>query len=99
MKIQGSLGIEAQRVYMPQGGRPAEAAQKEDLGRRFDRVDIENNSGRSFELDLRGRLSREVRTATSSGMIADLREQVRSGAYAPDPAQIARKMLLMEEAV
>ena len=47
-------------------------------------------------MELKGKLTQEVRTATSSDMIAALREQVQNGTYEPDPQEIAKKMLLME---
>ncbi len=45
---------------------------------------------------LRGKISNEVRTATTSGQIAALREQVQNGTYQVDARETARKMLLVE---
>ena len=54
-------------------------------------------SGRSsYEMALRGKISNEVRTATTSGQIAALREQVQNGTYQVDARETARKMLLVE---
>ena len=97
MTIQGNVVLpgDLTRSYSVQPAA-APTVQKEDLSRRFDSVTISTESGRgAFELELRVRLSQEVRTATSSGMIAELREQVRSGAYQVDAKEIARKMLLL----
>ena len=49
-------------------------------------------------MNLVSRLSQEVRTATTTADIRELRQQVASGTYQPDPAAIAKRMLFaMEE--
>lgn len=63
--------------------------------RHFDKVTI--NAGSSFRKELQGRLSREIRTATTTGDIAALRQQVQAGEYQVDAAAIARKMLFAWE--
>ena len=105
MKITTGGGIsapsEVTRPYASQA-YSISPAQKENLSRRFDSVMIsEERSGRSsFEQELKSRLSREVRVASSSGSAAaSLRDEIQSGTYQPDPAAIARKMLLLGEAV
>ena len=50
-----------------------------------------------FRMALVGRLTQEVRAVTTTGDLASLRTQVSSGTYTPDPAAIARRMLLMGE--
>ena len=99
MKISGAniSAAEAGRVYQAQAGGTAKL-QRGGAGRRFDSITLSgSDSARgSFEMELRGRISQEVRTATSSGQIAALREQVRNGTYQVDPRAIARKMLLVE---
>ncbi len=64
---------------------------------RFDSVTITPREGSdsAFAMSLKSRLAQQVRSATTSGMVASLREQVQSGAYQPDPAAIAREILLM----
>lgn len=55
-------------------------------------------SGKSrFHMELVGRLSQEVRAATTTGDIHALRQQVSSGEYAPDPVTIARRILFLGE--
>lgn len=55
--------------------------------------------GRSaFQMQLVSRLSQEVRTATTTGDIQALRQQVSSGEYTPDPMAIAGRMLFLTEA-
>ena len=104
MKITTGGGIsvspEVARTYASQTYNLS-PAQKGEFSRRFDSVTIsgEGNGRSSFALELKSRLSREVRVASSSGSaVAALRDQIQSGAYQPDPAAIARKMLLLEEA-
>ena len=43
------------------------------------------------------RLSQEVRTATTTGDISALRQQVATGQYTPDPASIAARILFLGE--
>ena len=101
MKISGANSIsaapETARVYQAQTGGSAQA-QKSDSSRRFDSVTLSNADGKrgSFDMELRSRISQEVRTATSSGQVAALREQVQNGTYQVDAREIAKKMLLME---
>ena len=100
MMIQSSLtapAVEVQRpTYQP---HPSQNTVKNegDMARRFDSVTIYAGEDRqsAHVMELRSKISQEVRTATSSGMIAELRSQIRGGAYSADPAAIARKMLLL----
>ncbi len=48
-------------------------------------------------MGLVSRLSQEVRTATTTGDIAALRQQVASGEYTPDPMAIAARILFLGE--
>ena len=96
--VAGPAGLV--RTFQPQsfsGAGAAVGAQREDFARRFDSVTI--TEGSSAARDLKSRLSQEVRTATSTDMVSALRQQIRSGTYQSDPREIARKMLLMGEAV
>lgn len=52
----------------------------------------------AFQMQLVGRLSQEVRTATTTGDIQSLHQAVSSGAYTPDPMSIAGRMLFLTEA-
>ena len=102
MKISGAniSATEAARAYQAQASGVAKL-QKGGASRRFDSITLSGGDGvrGSFEMELRGKLSQEVRTATSSGQVAALREQVQSGAYEVDTREIAKKMLLVGEAV
>ncbi len=48
-------------------------------------------------MGLVSRLSQEVRTSTTTGDIAALRQQVASGTYTPDPMAIAARILFLGE--
>lgn len=64
---------------------------------KYDSVTLSTSSQDSRFLGLVGRLSQEVRTATTTGDIAALRQQVAENQYAPDPASIAARILLLGE--
>lgn len=100
MKISGAniaATEAAARAYQAQSGGTAKL-HRDGAGRRFDSITLSSGDGvrGSFEMELRGKVSQEVRTATSSGQIAALREQVQNGTYQVDTREIAKKMLLME---
>ena len=50
-----------------------------------------------FQMELVSRLSHEVRTATTTSDIQELRRAVSAGEYAPDPMAIAGRMMLLTE--
>lgn len=65
---------------------------------KFDQVTLSAREGEdSYKIELQSKLSQEVRTATTTGTLAALREQVQSGAYQVDADSIAKKMLLLGE--
>ena len=67
-------------------------------GNKYDSVTISAPSRDSrFHMGLVSRLSQEVRTSTTTGDIAALRQQVSSGTYTPDPMAIARGILFLGE--
>lgn len=64
----------------------------------YDSVTLSTPSQDSrFHMGLVSRLSQEVRTATTTGNIAALRQQVASGQYTPDPMSIAARILFLGE--
>ena len=87
----------AARIYQGQSANAAKLY-RGDANRRFDSVMLSGGDGTrsTFEMELRSKISQEVRTATSSGQVAALREQVQNGTYRVDPRELAKKMLLME---
>ena len=67
-------------------------------GHNYDSADFSAPAGRkSFQMEMVSRLSREVRTANTTGDIQELRREVSAGEYRPDPMAIAGRMLLMVE--
>lgn len=67
-------------------------------GHKYDSADFSAPAGRrSFQMEMVSRLSREVRTANTTGDIQELRRAVSSGEYAPDPMAIAGRMLFIVE--
>lgn len=67
-------------------------------GHNYDSADFSAPAGRkSFQMEMVSRLSREVRTANTTGDIQELRREVSAGEYRPDPMAIAGRMLLLVE--
>ena len=64
-------------------------------GGNYDSVTLSTSTD-SFK-ELVGRLSQEVRTATTTGDIRTLHQQVASGTYKPDASAIAARMLFLGE--
>ncbi|MCI8869095.1 MAG: flagellar biosynthesis anti-sigma factor FlgM [Lawsonibacter sp.] len=89
--------IPASKVYPTKAGRDSRV-QTAAGHKNYDSVTLSAASGDSrFHMDLVSRLSQEVRTATTTGDIANLRQQVASGQYAPDPMSIAARILFLGE--
>ena len=85
------------KVYRTKAGQK-ERAKVSSGSNQYDSVTISTASQDSrFHMGLVSRLSQEVRTATTTGDIASLRQQVASGEYTPDPMAIAARMLFLGE--
>ncbi len=65
----------------------------------FDSVSISHEADvqSRFHKDMVSRLSNEIRTATTTGRIQELRQAVQSGEYHPDPVRIAKHLLFQLE--
>lgn len=84
------------KAYYPaqKRGVPAQAA----AGHNYDFAEFSAPAGRkSFQMEMVSRLSREVRTANTTGDIQELRRKVSAGEYQPDPMAIAGRMLFLVE--
>jgi len=85
------------KVYRAKAGQKGRAKTNAG-GNQYDSVTISTPSQDSrFHMGLVSRLSQEVRTATTTGDIAALRQQVASGSYTPDPMAIAARILFLGE--
>lgn len=84
------------KVYRAKAGRN-DRAQVIPGGSSYDSVTLSVSSQDSRFLDMVSQLSREVRTATTTGDIAALRQQVASNQYVPDPMAIAGRILFLGE--
>lgn len=74
------------------------AAPAPHAGESFDKVTLSAREGEdSRKLEIQSRLSQEVRTATTTGTLANLRQQVQAGEYRIDAESIAKRMLLLGE--
>lgn len=84
------------KVYQTKAGRDKKA--QVSPGSKYDSVTLSTPSQDSrFHMGLVSRVSQEVRTATTTGDIAALRQQVASGEYTPDPMAIAARILFLGE--
>jgi len=84
------------KVYQNKTGRASKTQAPQ--GSKYDSVTLSTPSRDSrFHMGLVSRVSQEVRTATTTGDIADLRQQVASGEYTPDPMAIAARILFLGE--
>ena len=75
--------------------RPAETANPHH----YDSITISNRPSdeNRFQMDLVSRLSKEIRTSTTTGDVQALREQVANGTYQVDASAIAARMLHLVE--
>lgn len=65
---------------------------------KFDQVTLSaRDDGDSYRMKLQSKLSQEVRTATTTGTLASLRDQVQNGEYKIDARSIAKRLLLLGE--
>lgn len=84
------------KVYRTKTGRD-NRAQASPGSNNYDSVTLSTPSQDSRFLGLVSRLSQEVRTATTTGDVAALRQQVAERQYTPDPAAIAARILFLGE--
>lgn len=84
------------KAYYPAQKRSAVA--QTVSGHNYDFAEFSAPAGRkSFQMEMVSRLSREVRTANTTGDIQELRREVSAGEYRPDPMAIAGRMLFLVE--
>lgn len=84
------------KAYYPTQKRSASAQMAS--GHNYDSAEFSTPAGRkSFQMEMVSRLSREVRTANTTGDIQELRRKVSAGEYRPDPMAIAGRMLFLVE--
>lgn len=93
----GGVGpVNRAKAYYPVSRRSG--TQKTSGSQKRDTFSAESVSrSDSFHRSLVGRLSQEVRAATTTGDIQELRRSVAAGEYQPDPMSIARSILFMAE--
>lgn len=84
------------KTYYPAQKRGASAPPVS--GHKYDSAEFSVPAGRrNFQMEMVSRLSREARTANTTGDIQELRRKVSSGEYHPDPMAIAGRMLFLVE--
>ena len=84
------------KVYGAKAGRGARAQVSTGSGN-YDSVTLSSPWQDNQFMGLVSKLSQEVRTATTTGDITALRQQVADHTYIPDPNSIAARILLLGE--
>lgn len=88
----GPVRVGKPRAYGASAAKPGPAAEK------FDQVTLSAHEGEDpIKMELQSKLSQEVRTATTTGTLASLRQEVQSGQYQVDARSIAKRLLLLGE--
>lgn len=77
--------------------RPASVIRAGAAGGKYDQVTISAHENDPFMMEMKSRIAQDVRTATTTGEISMLHDQVQAGEYRIDAGNIARKMLLLGE--
>ncbi len=92
----GAIGpVSRPKTYYP-GVRRGSAAQASQTYGSYDSATFSSvPKERSAFMDAVSRISREVRTAHTTGDIQELRRCVAAGEYTPDPMAIAGRMLFL----
>lgn len=95
------IGTEGYLPVQKKAARPAGVsggARPDKASARFDSCSLSPAEDQSHSFrEAVSTLSRQVRTATTTGRIQELRSQVRSGEYQISPREVAARMLLIEE--
>ncbi|MBP1758207.1 MAG: hypothetical protein H6Q61_456 [Firmicutes bacterium] len=67
----------------------------------FDQVNIspQNTRDGQFYQEFMSRLVGEIRTANTTGSVTQLKQEVQSGTYQPDPSEIATRLLLRGDSI
>lgn len=109
MMIQGGANVNTpgaggvKHAYSAAAASGRAKVEKSDFSRRFDSVTItnagENAAIEGIGAELKSELTQEMRAAASPENVTALRELVRRGEYRPDAGEIAKRMLLLGEAV
>ena len=84
------------KVYGTKAGRSART-QISQSSSNYDSVTLSSPGQDNRFMGLVSKLSQEVRTATTTGDIAALRQQVADHTYNTDPSSIADRILLLGE--
>ena len=88
--------IAPSKVYRTKTGRNSRTQVGQGTTK-YDSVTLSAPTQDSQFMGLVGKLSQEVRTATTTGDIAALRQQVADHTYTPDPMSIAARILMLGE--
>lgn len=103
MIITSNNGIPLHNASLPSlhaqsATSPAATERKDQQARNFDQVVISarDSAQDSAKMNIKSKIYNDLQTATTTGTVAALRNQIASGEYKIDANEIARKMLLVE---
>jgi len=96
--VSGYSSVAAVYSKAAKQGANVEAEKKTAGAKNFDQIllSAKSDAEQSVVKDVKGKISTEMRTTTSIGDIAAIKNQIQSGTYKIDAEEIARKMLLQE---
>ncbi len=83
------------------GGGQIPSPRTQAVTGQFDQVNISQANTREHQFcqELVSRLVGETRTANTTGTISQVKQQVQSGTYQPDPSDIAARLLLRGDSI
>ncbi len=100
LNLQRSAAVSSSNVTRTYryGAQPAVTA-SESFHANYDSVDFSTvlKGEEAARANMVGRLTQEVRAATTTGTVQELRRAVAADEYVPDPVAIAKKMLFFAE--
>lgn len=84
----------------PQTAPVQAEGQRKEIDRNFDQVVISasESADKTSMMNIKSKVYNGMRTAVTTGKIAEIRAQIETGEYRIDSSEIARRMLLTGEA-
>lgn len=99
MMVSPGNGINAYNSLQPVSAKNLPTTvqpEKKDVERNFDQITISSrdSADKSNMIEIKSKIYNELQTATTTGTLSAIRQQIQSGEYKIDSTEIARRMLL-----